>query len=554
MQRTREAEELNTPGTSRVTKLKTGPKVKRPEGGRQWTVCEGFQFILRSQAEALVKLGVDERFKDKVLVHLWRLYLQKSQQAYMDTPVHSATFRLVRSAGAGMDTDLTSGSALGSESGLDSQHSGYDSDRGSRAGYTVGSMAESGLSDWSLGSLDSMSYVFARRKRRSRPGLMSMRKTLALLYVALTWSRQSLSLCQLLRLVEHGHVPYVNSYECFPEEMKLSNSDAMIFKVQSIPSYLSIHQESQSLIKFLRLPTFPPISLKSSLHPLNISLRLLIELNLPDEMAKWVEAILHHCDLMDSAHVTFDPLVLPKLPHYDLFAAAAIIIAMKQLFGFDDSLEWELSSCIFPDESDVFSVRKWYRLLQQTLLRHKRRALRQRARRRWIPKKPFYFTQRAKAKNMKRRYISDQLTSCFKRLSDRHGDAQGGAVFCLMWGRDPDADGRSMHHLKLNGGARTQGCFLDDRYWHLIGYRSSLDSSVPQSFLWLLGLISFVLNVETDLLFKTVVNLERKLLRLRYKPNRQKKTPNPQKPPRSESRSRPTPEPRPAQSSSSSSD
>lgn len=91
------------------------------EGGRQWMVCEGFQFILRNQANALVRLGVSPHFKvsfcscwtssslmsscsdgnvsfqDEVLCQLWRLYLQKSRQAYTNNPVRSSKFKLVSS-------------------------------------------------------------------------------------------------------------------------------------------------------------------------------------------------------------------------------------------------------------------------------------------------------------------------------------------------------------------------------------------------------------------------------------------------------------------------
>lgn len=33
------------------------------EGGRAWLICEGFQFILRAQADALLALGVSQDFK-----------------------------------------------------------------------------------------------------------------------------------------------------------------------------------------------------------------------------------------------------------------------------------------------------------------------------------------------------------------------------------------------------------------------------------------------------------------------------------------------------------
>lgn len=522
IERTREVENLRVTGAERITSLRTGPRVKRAEGGRQWFVCEGFQFILLSQAEALLRLGVDEGFKSQVLVHLWRLYLHKTHQAFTLTPVRSATFRL-RVSRPHSDTGLTSGSGLDSESGLDSQLSSSEGGLPSTAASVCSTGSVGGLSDWSVGSLDSDSYV-SQTRRKKGAGLMSMRKTLALLYIALTWSRHSITLCDLLRLVEQGHVPYINAYECFPEEMKLSNRDALIFKVQSIPSYLTIHRESSDLIKFLQLPAFPPISSQSPLHPLNLSLRLLTDLNLPDQMAQWVESVLIRADLRGPARLTVDPSAQRALPHYELIAAAAVIVTMKLLFGLDDKTEWELSTAA-SDEAGVFSLRRWYRLLRRALMTSQRRELQLRARRRWIPKKPFYFTNKEKIVAMKRRRVAEQLTSCFKQLSsDQHGDTEGGGAcnFRFLWGPSPNADGQSLHHMTLKGGARfeTPDMLLDKEYWHppfrhhkdCRSHLQCVRKSLPHSFLFVLRLVSHVLGVKPDLVLEATLKLERKLL------------------------------------------
>ncbi|XP_072320481.1 TATA box-binding protein-associated factor RNA polymerase I subunit B-like, partial [Eucyclogobius newberryi] len=392
------------------------------------------------------------------------------------------------------------------------------------------------LSDWSAGSVDSDSYVSVSGRRRWGRSLMSMRKTLALLYVALVWSRQKITLCDLLRLVERGVVPYVNSYECFHDDMKLSSRDGLIFRVQSIPSYSMIHSESKNLIKFLQLPAFPPISSQSPLHPLNLSLRLLMELNLPDEMSQCVESVLSRADLVTSARLTLDPKSY-QLPHYELLAAAAIIVSMKLLFGLDDETEWELSSEASSTESgEVFSLRRWYRLLQGALHRGQRRRRQHKARKQWVPKKPFYFTQKEKIVTLKRRRVSEQLTSCFQRLSPAGGSAphslaQGGGAFHFLWGRGPDADGRSMHHMTLKGGTRnTQGFLLsEENYWHAPfiscrgrGHLLRLRDDLPQMFVWILELFSFVLDLKPDVLFEAVSRLEKTLLKVQ-RPKRTKR-------------------------------
>lgn len=505
IERTREVEDPHfTLRSRRASYISKGPKNKT-EGGRQWFVCEGFQFILKNQAEALVKLGVNPRFKDEVLCGLWRQYLQKTHQAYTHTPVRSISFK-VRYPESG-----------------DSMASSCESDGGnlSSAGSVLSALSAGDLSDWSAGSgsMDSSSYL-SQQKKRSRRGLMTMKKTLALLHVGLVWSRQHLALSDLLRLVEQGQVPYVNAYECFPEEMKLSNKDALIFRVQSIPSYSVIHREARDLIRLLQLPAFPPISTQSPLHPLNLSLRYLTDLNLPDEMAKWVESLLTEIDLMDPSPLTVDPETHQKLPAYDLLAAAAIIVSMKLLFGLDDRTEWALSSEASSSESgSVFSFRRWYRLLQPVVNTSQRNRQKNKAKKQWIPKKPFYFTHKEKNLVMKRRRAADQLTSCFKRLSPhRHKDSQNGRPlgFCFLWGQNVDADGPSLHHMTLEDGARTHP--TNQTYWlpplrpcrgRCSSHFRSQEPGLPRVFVWILELVSLVLGVSVSCLYEAVRNLER---------------------------------------------
>lgn len=39
---------------------------------RQWMICEGFQMILKMQADALVTLGVGSRFRVSSRIQVWR--------------------------------------------------------------------------------------------------------------------------------------------------------------------------------------------------------------------------------------------------------------------------------------------------------------------------------------------------------------------------------------------------------------------------------------------------------------------------------------------------
>ncbi|CAL1585753.1 unnamed protein product [Knipowitschia caucasica] len=523
IERTQEVHDLGDPGMTRISSVRKGSRGKKAEGGRQWMVCEGFQFILKSQAEALLKLGVDPKFKDQVLGRIWRLFLNRTHQAYTHTPARSGSFRLVRDT-ADSETGPSSASGLDSGSGLDS-----DPGLRSSAGSVTGE-----LSDWSLGSVDSDAFVSSAMKRRRMKTQMSMKRTLSLLHLALVWARSEVTLSLLLRLVHQGVVPYINSYESFPDEMKLNNKDGLIFRETSVPSYSSVHTDAVELIRLLPLPAFPPIGIKSPQHPLNLSLRYMIQLNLPDEMAEWVEFVLDQTDLMSSSGLDkFSGLDRSSgLPQYELVAAAAVMVTMKLLFGLDDQTEWELSSGA-PSSGSVFSLRRWYRFLQRSLRRGERRSRRSRARKQWVPFKPFFFSHKQKIVVQKKRRVSDCLTSCFRALSSgRHGDADsfsshpgGGVYSChFLWGRSPGADGPSMHHMTLRGGARTNltNPLSEENYWLLRVTSRRPSGPIPHMFLWLLRLFSFLLDVKSKLLLNVVQRLEGVLMR-RLRPKRLKR-------------------------------
>ncbi|KAF3835837.1 hypothetical protein F7725_028395 [Dissostichus mawsoni] len=273
-----------------ITTIGRGTRTKRTEGGRQWKVCEGFQFILKNQADVLLSLGVTPLFKDAVLCPFWRMFLQKSRLAYVHDPAPSSSFRVGAAAMC----------------------------LGARALWTPPASCRLGCG-----------------------GAAAL-------------------------LVNEGHVPYVNAYQDLPEEMKLEGKDALIFRVQSVPTHRAVHKEAQALALFLKLPAFPPISRQSLLHPALLSLRYLTEANLPDELHPWLLRLLDCAGIADEALHTFDGVSLPR---YDLQAAAIIIVTMKLLFSLDDHTEWDLSNDAgdHEDAGNMFNLRRWFRLLSAAL-------------------------------------------------------------------------------------------------------------------------------------------------------------------------------------------
>ncbi|KAK9531980.1 hypothetical protein VZT92_011365 [Zoarces viviparus] len=516
IERTREVVDPNfTPGSARVSTIGRGTRTKRAERGRQWLICEGFQFILMKQADALVTLGVSPGFKDQVLCQLWRIYLQKSRQAYTSNPTRTSQFR-VRGPGSDSDSDSAEASVM----------TASETDGDTNPPSTAGSHAGSS-SDWSMcsGSLDAASYLTGRL-RRSRHSLMSMKKTLALIHLALVWSRQPLTLSDLLRLVNDGHVPYVNAYEELPDEMKLEGKDALLFRVESVPPHRVVHRDARALILFLQLPAFPPISRQSLLHPSLLSLRYLMDANLPDELHPWVCRLMERAGMADQKLHTFDRRVFPFLPRYDVQTAALIIVTMKLIFGLDDHTEWDLSSEAGEqdDAGKLFSLRRWFRVVQAALIRAQQRRDHDVARKQWAAKKPLHTNSKKKSVVLKRKRIAEQVQVCFEKLSSRLAGVNGvdPSSFRFRWG-DEDSDGPGLHQKKLDGvltlkdGVPTPS---NSTYWHPALRASQMSSrlyseveeTLPRSFVWLLQLFCFLLEVKPAYLYKEVLRVETRVV------------------------------------------
>ncbi|XP_029352176.1 TATA box-binding protein-associated factor RNA polymerase I subunit B [Echeneis naucrates] len=504
IERTKDVVDLTfTPGSARVSTLGRRTRQMWQEGGRKWAVCEGFQFILRNQANALIRLGVSPSFKDQVLCQLWRLYLQRSHQAYTSNPVSAAIFKVGNSKS---DTESIAESA--------SETDGERSQDGANA-----------ESSWSQGSVDGVSYKASRAKR---PGLMSMRKTLALIHLALIWSREPLTLSDLLRLVNEGHVPYVNAYEELPEEMMLNGRDAVIFKVDSIPSYQMVHKEAQSLGLFLQLQAFPPISRQTLLHPALLTVRYLMDVNLPDELHPWVCRTIECAGMADETLHTFNATSHPNLPQNDVTAAALIIVTVKLMFGMDDHTEWTLSNeaSVQDDQGVMFNLRRWYRLMQATLIKAQQRRDHNIARKQWKAKKILHRNKKMKYILVKKRRTAEQVKICFEKLSSCPVSVplRDPSSFRFCWGDEDGADGPSLHHQKLDKVVTFKNDALtptNSTYWHPAlklctswncqSHYSEMEPTLPRSFVWLLQLFSFLLDVKPALLYEEVLMVERRI-------------------------------------------
>ncbi|XP_023808948.1 TATA box-binding protein-associated factor RNA polymerase I subunit B [Oryzias latipes] len=510
IERTKEVMDLTfIQGANRISTLGRKSKTETAGGRHTWMVCEGFQFILMNQADALLRLGVHPHFKDGVLRQLWRLYLQKSRQAYCVNRVRSAKFRV---GDADSDSDSAAEASVASASGTDGESN------------PCSSPSSKGGSDWS-GSADSLCYLTPRQRRSHR--LLSLKKTLALIHLALVWSREALTLSDLLGLVNCGSVPYVKAHEQLPEQMKLFGKDALLFTAETVPSHRSLHKEAQDLLLFLQLPAFPPISQQTLLHPGPLSLRYLIDANLPGELHRWVCRVAELAGLFHESRQTFHPESQPTLPRYDLQAAALIIVTMKLLFGLDDHTEWELSNNARSTDGEgaQFNLRRWYKLMQTALNRAQQRRDQDTARRQWRAKKPIFMRKKEKWWIMKKKRVAEQLQICFEKLSSQPSGPKDVTTssFKFCWGEQKGADGPSLHHTLLDGVVGLKDDLLTPHhhsYWHSSlrpckprcqNHFTDLKNTLPNSFVWLLELFCFILDVKPSCLYEEVLSVERRV-------------------------------------------
>ncbi|KAJ8383271.1 hypothetical protein AAFF_G00222840 [Aldrovandia affinis] len=542
IERTQEVVDTSYLVNSRISTVskKTRNKTKL-EHGRDWLVCEGFQFILRQQADALLALGVCPQFKDDVLCNMWRRYLQKSRQAYTRNPVRAGRFRLARPASDSDSAPESLGlSDFSRASESETEGEGPSRPSSASASASASGWSSDGCSSVCSGSLDAGAYSSSRETMT----LMTMPRTLALCHLGLLWAREALTLSDLLRFVAEGHVPYINAHQAFPEEMKLYGRDIGVFRVESIPSHQSVQQQAHKMAVFLKLPAFPPITPECLLHPSPLSLRYLMEANLPDELHGWVRKVVKQAGIGQEALLTYDPTGRKaQLGSYDLQAAALIIVTMKLLFKLDDQAEWTLSKEADEEndrENRIFSLLRWYRTVQPVLDLARGREEHSLARQTWKPRKPLYPSKKEKSVVLKRRRVVEQLQANFQKLSGSAPEPQRcpPSSFRFRWGEEEeegDLDGPSFQNQSLDRALRQSGRksrLSNPQYWHTAlrtcdpwhcgDHFAEVEPTLPGTYAWVLGLFSFLLGVPTARVHAEVCRVEHRLVENKSKRKRKR--------------------------------
>ncbi|XP_044516879.1 TATA box-binding protein-associated factor RNA polymerase I subunit B [Gracilinanus agilis] len=524
-----------TPNT-KIQAINRGLKKKRKlEKGWEWYVCEGFQYILYQQAEALLSLGVCPKLKDEVLHNFWKRYLQKSKQAYCRKPIYSNNNK------SAVSDSQMSLSGLDSEPELLSIYSSHfsgseaesQSDVSSRLIFPNIKTTQSETTSVCSGSINGVEYSKQKEKGILK---MTLPMTLAFCYMSLLWQRETITLSDLLRFVEDGHIPYINTYQNFPEEMKVYGRDIRIFSIESWPIYEDIYEKVIELGKFLDLPRFPDITENCFLHPNILCMKYLMEANLPDEMHNLTCQVIKMTGIGEVDFLTFDPITeKTRTVKYDVQAVAVIVVVLKLLFLLNDNVEWSLSSLAQENNENnhegkpCFEFRKWYQIMKKIIDEKRQQREEFKAKYLWKSEKPLYYSSADRSVVYKRRRMVMNLQKQFSTLVDSapNPKKKNPTSFQLNWVKE-EQNATCFHGHSLQEILQKKGkslTTLNSQYWlstqkfcksyckHVTTYE---ESNFSMSYQFILNLFSFLLRIKASLLHEEVSLIEKRLFYKKY--------------------------------------
>ncbi|XP_061067030.1 TATA box-binding protein-associated factor RNA polymerase I subunit B isoform X1 [Eubalaena glacialis] len=542
-ERSREVINTGAIPNTKIQAINRGLKRKRKlEKGWDWYVCEGFQHILYQQAKALQTLGVGPELKNEVLHSFWKRYLQKSKQAYCKNPVYTSRRKTTVLEDNPSHSDWDSEPELLSdlscpsfvESGAESQP-----DVHAQKAFPIIKASQSETASVCSGSLDGVEYSLRKEKGIVK---MTVPRTLAFCYLSLLWQRETITLADLLRFVEEEHIPYINAFQHFPEEMKLYGRDKGIFAIESWPNYEDIYKKIIEVATFLDLPRFPDITEDCYLHPNILCMKYLMEVNLPDEMHDLTCHVVKVTGIGEVDFLTFDPIAKKaKTVKYDVQAVAVIVVVLKLLFLLDDNLEWSLSNIAEKynekneEDKPWFDFRKWYQVMKKAIDEKKQKWEEARAKYLWKSEKPLYHSAIDRSVVYKRREMVVSLQKQFSTLVDSIPtvEKKSPSSFQFSW-TEEGSDKTCFHGHSLQGVLKQKGQSLmtkNSLYWlstqkfcksyckHVTTYE---ESNFSLSYQFILNLFSFLLRIKTSLLHEEVSLIEKRLFKAKYSTTKKK--------------------------------
>lgn len=162
--------------------------------------------------------------------------------------------------------------------------------------------------------------------------------------------------------------------------------------------------------------------------------------------------------------------------------------------------------------------------MQAALIRAQERRDQNVSRKQWKLKKQIYPNKKEKCSMIKKKRIAEQVQLCFEKLTSCPSGLQdvGPSSFIFCWGDEEESDGPSLHHMKLDEVVTRRYDFLtplNDVYWHpalrrCLCYNShykEVEATLPRSFIWLLQLFAFIIDVKPFCLYEEVLSVERRI-------------------------------------------
>lgn len=195
--------------------------------------------------------------------------------------------------------------------------------------------------------------------------LMSLNKTIPILYLALRITRQDVHICELVNFASQGTIPYMNASHILPEEWKTIGQDSPLFCPRKFPSPITMLKNCYHISNLLEISVSPP-------EYVPILLRYLEDMNLPTEIIKVIENSSRLKKCVETLF-RYDPKA-KQTPNYELRVLALLIVVLKKLFVLDGYSEKVLSDAVKEHESiGCFNWDDWEaytRLRVNALKRH----------------------------------------------------------------------------------------------------------------------------------------------------------------------------------------
>lgn len=347
-----------------IKSQKNPPIEKKSIVGRPWTVYEGFQFILLSQADALVELGADISLPQTIFT-IWSNYLSKigvafckNEKVIPDVIKETKVGRIRELHRGSFDNPLNIGNFAKrinrSKQKVKSSDDkcAFDDDNFE----DIEDLVEEGIINEEEEHYTQTRYQKTKRYAERSPEYMNMRKTLSLCYIGLMISNPTILPCDLVRWVYEGRIPYLSPSHVIPEDMAFSAEDEKTFCAEI--GTVELLMTTDRLLKFLGLRNLP-------VNPVELLInRFIEELFLPDELKRIC------FNLVDKIGLHVFAKNIHTYQKQEKLAVAYIILALRMIVGVNGTTESYLSrssiqiqKLISTSDIIVFNWEEWRKFM-----------------------------------------------------------------------------------------------------------------------------------------------------------------------------------------------